>query len=101
MQMYKVEVQMNVPENVEIWSWVNPAKHELLDSQLSPVIINVTAEPLPNNGYKFIAWYKDEAQYQEFLALRNTLPFFQERVQYELEHGITRTVISKGYVEIE
>ena len=101
MLMYKVVTQMDVPEDVEIWSWVNPAKHELLDSQLAPYVVNVTAEPLPNNGYNFVQWYRDEQQYQEFLAHRNTLPFFQERVQYESEHGITRTVISKGYVEIE
>ncbi len=101
MLMYKVEVQMNVPENVEIWSWVNPAKHELLDSQFAPYMVNVTSEPLPNNGYKFVQWFRDELQYQEFLALRATLPLVEERDEYEFEHGISRTIVSQGYVEIE
>lgn len=101
MQLYKVIVDMSVPEGVEIWSWMYPGKHEMLDVALEPKVVNLTSEPLPNNAYRFTLWFNNEQEYKDFNTYKITLPLYQERIAYENENGITRTVVSQEYVDIE
>lgn len=99
MQLYKVIVDMIVPEGVEIWSFLHPGLHEELDNQLAPKVINLTSEPLPN-GYRFTSWFTDQQAYIDFQLFKETLVLYRDRTEYETSNGITRIVMSQEYVEV-
>lgn len=101
MQFYKIVVDMSVPESSEIWSWMHPHKHEIMDRKLNGYAVNFTSEPLPNNAYRFTLWFNDEQTWRDYLVFRETVPEFQERTAHETLYGITRTIVSEGYVEVE
>ena len=101
MQLYKVVVDMVVPEDTEIWSWVHPQMHETLDAILAPKVVNVTTEPLSNNAYRITTWFNDEPSYVDFQLFKESNAIHRDRTTYEVANGISRIIISQEYVDVE
>lgn len=100
MQFYRVDTDYFVPENVDYWSSVYPNEAEIFNADANAKMITQTSEQITDRIVRFSFYFNTEEEWTSYEAYRPTIPEYQDRCAYEQTHGITRTVVFQGYVDL-